>query len=299
MADAAEESAKLPEIVYHYTSIDSLLKILEGRRLRATNIRYLNDLSEHQLFLETVKSRLPYVLPEMSAADKAEFAKPETLGFGNTPEFVNLPFVTSFSAQDDSLNHWRSYCPASNGVSIGFRTSSLREGYVNKISAVGTLVPHPVFGYVYYLEPKNVKPVDEVIQSVSDQLRKQDSASSAPFWQRLAAQLISFACFVKHRSFINEQEYRLAVSGIKWRQDLLRFRPNRSTLVPYVEINVPTLDTVLPPVEAEAPYWNAIASITIGPTANMSLSYESLAALCSTRGIFATIKKSEVPYRDW
>src|SRR5712671_6860096 len=35
-----------PRLLYHYTSADGLLGMLEGRQLWATNVRFMNDTSE-------------------------------------------------------------------------------------------------------------------------------------------------------------------------------------------------------------------------------------------------------------
>ncbi len=300
MKEAQPKPQPTPEIVYHYTSLDALLKITTGKKLWATNIRYLNDVSEYQCFIQAAQNRLPHVIPELANFDIDNHLKSTSQRPVVSPEFVHYPFITSFSFQNDSLMHWRSYCPANNGVSIGFRTDNLRASYVNKISQIGTLVPEVTFGPVYYLEPENYINIDETIRKAY----KAAKSSSQPAGEHalldyFTYELASYACFVKDQSFRNEQEFRLVVGSIAWRQDLLCFRANKSTLVPYVEINLPDRDSAPQGIKKKNDPLSAIASITIGPTANMSLSYESLYSFCSTRRIEATIKKSNVPYRDW
>jgi hypothetical protein len=66
-------------------------------------------------------------------------------------------------------------------------------------------------------------------------------------------------------------------------RDLLCFRTVRSTLIPYVPLVVPT-DPFAPRKFGEPELHqarNAIASITVGPTPNMSLSVEAVLAYCS------------------
>ena len=54
------ETNSMPEVVYHYTSMNALLGIVDGD-IWATNIQYLNDISEYTHFLELVKGRLPHL----------------------------------------------------------------------------------------------------------------------------------------------------------------------------------------------------------------------------------------------
>jgi hypothetical protein len=111
------EPVPVPEIVYHYTSIDTMTKIVASESIWATSVCYLNDTSEQSHFLNLVRSRIPHLqfkTPEASAVAKS---------FLNVRdgEFENRPFIASFSAEADSLPQWRSYCSAGNGVAIGFR----------------------------------------------------------------------------------------------------------------------------------------------------------------------------------
>jgi len=52
-----------PEVVYHYTSVDTLLKIVRAPKgeecIWATDIRYLNDVKEREHCIEMMKRRLP------------------------------------------------------------------------------------------------------------------------------------------------------------------------------------------------------------------------------------------------
>jgi hypothetical protein len=47
MAEAAPD-ANEPEVVYHYTSMDTMIKIVESATIWATSISYLNDDSERE-----------------------------------------------------------------------------------------------------------------------------------------------------------------------------------------------------------------------------------------------------------
>lgn len=284
-----------PKVVYHYTSMEVLQKIIKSHELWATNVNYLNDVSEYRFFIDAAADRFvdlslgPPHLPKLSKFD------PDS-------DFVTLPFVTSLSGESDSLSQWRSYCPAGNGVNVGFRTTALRRAYLKPPAqrVAGTLIPQVTFDKVRYLEKGNDASIDAALSDIFEtskqhvmenpDLVKNGFTFSYEFEQRVAM----YAMLHKDDSFRNECEYRLCADGIGWRQDILLFRPARTTLIPYIEICIPNSDD-----EQPEHTWNAIESITIGPTPNMSLSIAAVERYCSTNGINVEVKDSKVPYRDW
>jgi hypothetical protein len=48
MAEAAPD-AKEPEVVYHYTTMETMKKIVDSESIWATSLNYLNDASEGDL----------------------------------------------------------------------------------------------------------------------------------------------------------------------------------------------------------------------------------------------------------
>ncbi len=60
MGDAkVTDDVSAPEIVYHYTSMEAMKKIVESATIWATSIRYLNDVSERDLFIGLIRERIP------------------------------------------------------------------------------------------------------------------------------------------------------------------------------------------------------------------------------------------------
>ena len=120
------EPEQVPDIVYHYTSIDTMMKIVASESIWATSVCYLNDTSEQSHFLNLVRSRIPHI--KFATSEEREAAE----SFLNVQEggFANRPFIASFSAEADSLPQWRSYCNAGNGVAIGFSSNCLRRAAI-------------------------------------------------------------------------------------------------------------------------------------------------------------------------
>jgi Protein of unknown function (DUF2971) len=260
--------------------------------------------SENQVFLEAAERRITECIPEIGPLYLRYSMEQSVLD--SLPSFLQLPFVTSFSREDDSLTHWRSYCSAGNGVSIGFRTANLlvAEAKGRVAPHPGQIVPEPRLGEIFYIDPNNLEIVDAVINLVHQEASDFIAEHNQPpeiMARELTWRLKAAAAFFKDHSFMNEREFRLRVDGAGWRPDILRFRTARTTLVPYIPLTIPIAPSGSFKGGEPEPWqaWNAIASITVGPTPNMSLSLEAVLAICQVYGICPTVKPSRVPYRDW
>ena len=302
--------ANQQEIVYHYTSMETLLKIVETGVIWATNIRYLNDVLERRHCLSLIKKRLQSC-PPLSPTDQEllqHFQDDEE----NKKPFYGLPFVASFSQERDSLPQWRSYCPQGNGVCIGIRTDSLLKAFVAEEPdhpALQRTAVSPVvfFERVRYLEPDNTDVLDELIEQIRTEARERVSSSTIPTTEiKLLWYLFNtYASRIKHDSFSSEIEYRLIVTTI-WRyRNSIRFRISRSTLVPYISISLPEPATFISkPRDLFRPTYLSgtrpffIDSVTIGPTPHMDLSEDAVNAFFSQLNLGVWIQKSIVPFRD-
>jgi hypothetical protein len=251
------ETSSLPKVVYHYTSMNALLGIINGE-MWATNILYLNDISEYNHFLKLVKGRLPHL------ATSPRFRYPDLVTKlvarqkSHSPSYMDVPFVASFLQDRDSLTHWRSYCPEGNGVCIGFRSSSIKGAYFEKAEQGVCL---PLFAAVTYLGPHDLKALDRIISETigaSDRLiASMESAQhvTATTADRVGSMRADFevrASRIKHDSFKGERESRLVVS-LFGQQELVSHRPSRSTLVPYLKMRLADQGHVIRPPPERVP----------------------------------------------
>ena len=152
-----------PEVVYHYTSIDTMMKIVDSESIWATSVCYLNDTSEQLHFLNLVQSRIPFIqfaTPE-DHETAASFKAVDNLGF------ENRPFIASFSAEADSLPQWRSYCNSGNGVAIGFSAGCLSRSAVKSAKSATN---HVDFDRVEYPDAHNgYQEIDaEIVRSLDE-----------------------------------------------------------------------------------------------------------------------------------
>lgn len=120
-------TALIPEVIYHYTSNDVLLKILEGGALRLSAKHHLNDSMEGEQFLSLLETH-------ESNPNAAKLAGVrEALG---PFEF----FVSCFSSCGDRLSQWRGYASNGTGVAIGFKKAAI----VNSIKGSHEALLYPV-----------------------------------------------------------------------------------------------------------------------------------------------------------
>lgn len=179
-------------LVYHYTTAEGLKGIIENRCIWATNVNFLNDISEYHHGIEIVRGEIKEyeVKPETLLAASIEptplarwLAKGIIIGNLQRQldgdDYSLRSFVASFfdspapptgvAASDagDILEQWRAYGRDSVAVSIGFDKSALEQhvsGYDYGVTALWTVAG----GCSYELEHKKakVKRIFESLESI-------------------------------------------------------------------------------------------------------------------------------------
>jgi hypothetical protein len=285
MPDEALPDPK-PEILYHYTTIDAMMKIAKCRKIWATSISYLNDSSEGVHLLGMIRKRLPALLKKHSLDDSVL----ERLDYIDT-EIEDRPFIASFSTERNSLPQWRSYCSNGNGVAIGFRTASLPQFIEWKKAEPSAIV-------FVRLEKVDYKPVSdelpiidseiaELVAQADEMLSSSEGRTMSRRSERednFAAVANMTACKRKHPSFCDEHEYRLIVDPMFAKAGHLQFRPARSTLVPYIELSIPTADF--------------ISEVVIGPSSNTELSLQAVRAFFKQLQLQVDVNDCRIPFRN-
>lgn len=295
-----------PDIVYHYTSLSAMMNILRTQTIWASHISYLNDVSERHLLLNLADAQLPEFLETHGEVQDVRLDGP--LDSSEDGDIENGPFVASFSANGDSLNQWRSYCPIANGVSIGFRVEALEKARFQRrhelASGLLDFTPSARFDAVSYLEPSAGYAAMQALEESLDRAREEHSAmlnednvAVRGLEVLFRAHVESAASFYKHSGFAHEAEYRLILPHILFMTEHLHFRNTRSSLVPYVELSVPDLGKHGEYKEVQG--WNAVAEIVIGPTPNQELTRKAVVAFCQSQRMFLSVRSSSIPYRDW
>jgi hypothetical protein len=276
--------------------MEALLSIVESGRIRATHIRYLNDWSEAEIIWKLVLRRLAERKDASKSAEERRHLE-EIIVLGNNRRIAS-EFVTSFSEDGDDLSQWRAYSPSQAGFSIGFSSDALRTQWV---IPPGTGDPSFVGGQllpVSYLSKTNVAEIDRVIDDAFDVggLLHGQSGFHGPISGKdaILAWFSTIAPGYKDVAFAAEKEWRMVLSKPHKPMPGQRFRAGKSTIVPYIEVELNRgIDSK--PVDAYM-----IREVVVGPTPNPDLSVESLKSLFSSKGrVEVLFKKSAIPYRHW
>jgi len=115
-------------VLYHYTSAEGLLNIIDSGKFWATHYRFLNDPEEilysfklfDRLFLENSPKRLSFFannVDEESGLIIGNYHLMYTGQRGVIPEYEY--YITGFSEEKDLLSQWRGYGDNGEGFAIG------------------------------------------------------------------------------------------------------------------------------------------------------------------------------------
>ena len=272
--------------LFHYTTQDGLLGILNSNSLWASKLHYLNDSAEFQLALELGRHILKKHLEQTVSVRGRE--KLECL-LHEIPTIRNVNVcVASFSAASNLLSQWRAYGGPSGGFAIGFRSASISKQAQEHGWYLGKCI---------YKEEEQYRRVDELVEQTlasdfnTEPLRRDPTRPrtvlARPIGGDFAVSLTRIAPFFKHASFHEKEEWRL-VSRPKMVKHL-SFRPGASMLTPY---------TSFPLAKVKAEY---LASVTVGPTPHLELSKDAVTMLLAHYGDAqdSTVFTSGIPYRKW
>lgn len=297
----------IPDLLYHYTTMEGLLGIVKTGKLWSTHIKYLNDSREYEFLWQLLAARieqrfetsiLPYESPERKRIASLQWfrAPIET-------------FVSSFSDDGgDRLSQWRGYSGDGVGFSIGF-SGPMLEKLVETFNATPEAdrrLSASILPVIYFSEDDAAK-FDEIINNTWKSPVEAPGLSK----ERMFSTLMSaFAWAYKHNSFREEKEWRLTISTYPFSapkptaelspavQRILHgpsepapglcFRSGKSMLIPYREIDLISIDAEF------------INKITIGPTPHPELSAKAVNDLLLSKGLkHCEVKVSAVPYRHW
>jgi hypothetical protein len=308
-ADQAE-----PELLYHYTTQEGLLGIIESKCIWATHSRYLNDRSEGQIVArilieeligrgnnEAIEQLTGIPLPKDKLQCKDEGVISQGIRIISEITSQNT-YVASFSEHGNLLSQWRAYSGESGGFSIGFSREHLETigaQFFNQYSGRYYSPDSPLFPCQYFdcLVEKQLK--EKIRNAVDSYIKEEDEIKLASTERTgchtpAAIALKHFRNFgldcaiTKDDAFHEEREWRLVFDLRQPAKDVF-FRPGRSMLIPYLKI---PLTCIGPRIE--------IKRIYIGPCPNPTEARRSVEMLLRKQDIYCVdVKDSMIPYRNW
>jgi len=280
------ETALPPEgtLLYHYTSLESFLGMVESGKLWASHIRYLNDTSEQRLMWKLVRARIEQRL--QGASGELHDRLLDLREVAANPQDEDI-YVISFSEDGgDRLSQWRGY-GANAGISIGFNLAELKR-QCNRFTTKAFKPPlnkgAAQLLKVQYVDALGNERTNRIIDAFLDRPLLGSPTSKYTPEQAFSRGISYFSASLKHTAFSDEREWRIIIFDFEG-GPTPRYRTRKSMLIPFTELDIrdaaPSRLIVGPSPQAE----NSVAAIKHLLAANNSKDTEVVA--------------TQMPYRDW
>lgn len=231
------------ELLYHYTSIETLQKILQDYDNKeicmwATHVAFLNDPKEYIYALELIKeSVIKYEIQNNVSENKRKsrcLFSDEGGGFiSSLVKIAGEPYLISFSENEDSLSMWRGYAKNGLGISIGFDKRMLTEYAQLRSNEIN----HTVVLECTYDKAKTIESmVGSWTNYYEDFSLGTEGNPGITLISLEPLETLMNLCFSsKNASYKEEQEYRLCT----YEHSDYNIRVSGSIMVPYVQHVMP------------------------------------------------------------
>lgn len=269
---AAEPSNTL----YHYTSLQGLMGIIESRTLRASDVRYMNDSTE-------LKYAFNLLQKAIAVRTAAQTKHDDTLFFFSTwlRDQINkgpMLFSASFRANGNLLSQWRGYASHGKGMSLGFNPGAIKALATEQRFSLGQCLYNP-------------EQQSKIIETIIDRVLAICASSSClqASFDQLEGALLGICALFKHPAFAEEQEWRIVSQPYACPQNHpIGFREGKAMLVPFYRFNLAHNGAV------------RLDHVFVGPTPNADLSVTALMHYLTMHKADPTngISECDIPYRQ-
>lgn len=253
------------DVVYHYTSANALLSILQKRELRFTDRFYLNDKSEGTYVLELSKENLSELMDDTSLQSEIKKVIDERIASPQSGNFY--VYQCSCSTDRDNLALWNYYTKSNDmqGYNIGIRTDK-----IDNISIPTPMRDLPVYaGSVIYNRNNQLNKLRQLLERFGNFQREHDpnNAHIVDLARFAVDKIMMLGIFFKNPYFEVEKEYRIAIvpyieeNGEVYAEIERKFMERYGILIPYFDVAIPN---------------ELINGITVSPTMNFETAQKSL-----------------------
>jgi hypothetical protein len=294
------EHAEVPEVLYHYTSAEGLIGILQSRSIWLTDLRYMNDSSELQYARTLVEARIENKrATDGLSTTQQEFLRRVQMTFDPFKHGSSV-FAASFCEAGNLLSQWRAYRGRGGGYAIG----------IDFFHTLRFLSRPSVLRRVVYDKAAQERLLDTVIEqflitidTFSTDRPPEDIADFLPIaCQHFAAVIGEFLFALKHPDFIEEREWRLvhfAHVDPRMNRGVVtpQVRSYEGNVIPYFIVEFKAAVEASKDDTSGIPF--PIAELVIGPTVGAQLNRQSVKTLLLSMNpdVEPRIKESEIPLR--
>lgn len=270
--------------LFHYTTVEGLIGILESKSLHAGKIHYLND-SKEFLYASDVCNRVVALSKNLEPIEVVRLFE-KVADFFSKMIGGNI-FIISLSENPNSLSQWRAYAP-SGGYSIGFSTVALAALAGPQKFKLARCI---------YDEKEQDQLMYGFMRSAADRLKQinaEDEEGERKLFGKLYLEYCEIASTMKDPGFEEEKEWRLIGGPVDLKLTQIAVKAKNSIAVPYFKFHLSNGKlTDLPNVSHLG-----INTIWIGPNRNQPLARLGLEDLLQHYGIHEVEPlESNIPYR--
>lgn len=217
----------------YYSNLSAFKSIIENQTFWLSDIHFMNDSSEENLFLE--------VLTDVMRNEKIKLSE-ETKKYLKNKNFINSFFdnikanyknvvcICCFTVdKNDDLSQWRGYADDGKGLCIGFKKEfiqalsnlqrieryELRDGKYKLISHISTSSVFAQNNLNYINKDEMIAKIENIVSPIVTNYDEADKNIFSPnhpdalFTQELYKKTFNCKAFYKNKSFASEEEYRI------------------------------------------------------------------------------------------
>jgi hypothetical protein len=292
-----EVEPAVPDRLFHYTTQQTFVKIIESKEVWATRMSFLSDATEISLTVNLALEELDRTIDQSKGSMFPSDVCTSVRDWLARMRDMNF-FSFSFSETPDLLSQWRGYCAAGTGYSVIFDGALLRKiasSQGKRAYALGQTGRSEGFELVkcVYEQPKQLGQIRMVIAAAVKHTVGSMNLSPKPDYADLidsvgshfAERLLKHAQSFKHQAFSEEREWRLISPPIGDDDPSGGYRLGQHTLIPYCRVTVATSDEC------------AIRGTWLGPTPHSKLAEHSAFSFLRHYGINPEVHGSKIPFR--
>lgn len=281
---------ELPGFLYHYTSLENFIKILDSKTFFMFNSSQMNDYKENFAIFDALnrvihdkKSIIPDdYLRKLNEVLEMKFK----MGFS---------FISCFTELRDSISQWRSYGDDGNGICLIINPRDIGINY--SLPSHNAYIEKCIsFHNVIYSNEKQDKIIKEILDYsllLSNSNKKYKAESFAEYVYMF---ITRFAPIFKINEFQEEKEWRIFYTTIMSEQTSLGILTSDARYdIDFIHTRN-NLKSYFPLKIDKARFLNSITGIILGPKS--MIPYMEISAFLKKKGFRNTqVIYSKIPYR--
>ena len=246
---ANEYHKMIPDILYHYTTADGLIGIVNNRELWFSRYDCLNDAGQGKYILEVYKKTIELLedVYDSTFLNEIKDIKPDYHQYfrmDNSPvtrtedsesyyalSVNTTPYLCCFSMENDSLPMWNYYSKNGRyeGYNIGFQKAAIQDAMKNT-----------TIGCCIYDEKDQIEILKKCIEEAYINHMK-NGHSMDEIRNRYAGVLATWGLQFKHPMFMHEKEVRVVYlrpdedKHIAEKNEKLSYRQMQGIIIPYLK----------------------------------------------------------------